>query len=87
MDESTIQPWLKLMHREIRAIERGQSDLDKYGATNEAEFLSVAGEYFFQRPGIFQEKHPDLYDCMVEIFHQDPAQLTATKTTVNAKSA
>lgn len=72
LDDHYIRPWLDLMHQEMGRIERGKSDISSYAATNEAEFLSVAGEYFFQRPDRLEEKHPELYRMLSEIFHQDP---------------
>lgn len=58
---------------ETRAIENNRSDIDDYALTNEAEFLSVASEYFFQRPEKFAEGHPELYELMSSMFQQDPA--------------
>lgn len=72
MDKKYVQPWLQLMHREMRAIENGQSDIRDYGAESEAEFLSVASEYFFQRPERFAREHPELYELMSNIFHLQP---------------
>jgi Mlc titration factor MtfA (ptsG expression regulator) len=66
-------PWLKMMHQEINRIERGKSDIDPYAATNEAEFLAVASEYFFEKPEQLQSKHPELYEQLSRIFAQDPA--------------
>lgn len=66
-------PWLKMMHQEINRIERGKSDIDPYAATNEAEFLAVASEYFFEKPEQLQSKHPELYEQLSVIFAQDPA--------------
>ncbi len=66
-------PWLKMMHQEISRIERGHSDIDPYAATNEAEFLAVASEYFFEKPDQFRQKHPELYEQLSRIFAQDPA--------------
>jgi Mlc titration factor MtfA (ptsG expression regulator) len=66
-------PWLKMMHQEINRIERGKSDIDPYAATNEAEFLAVASEYFFEKPEQLQNKHPELYAQLSVIFAQDPA--------------
>jgi Mlc titration factor MtfA (ptsG expression regulator) len=43
-------PWLKRIHQEIALIQAGHSDINPYGATNEAEFLAVAAEYFFEQP-------------------------------------
>ena len=64
-------PWLNLMSNEIDAIVTGRSDVNPYGATNNAEFLSVASEYFFETPAMFSTKHPELYKMMEEIFNQD----------------
>jgi Mlc titration factor MtfA (ptsG expression regulator) len=66
-------PWLKMMHQEINRIERGKSDIDPYAATNEAEFLAVASEYFFEKPEQLQNKHPELYEQLSRMFAQDPA--------------
>jgi MtfA peptidase len=63
-------PWLKLMAENIAAIRAGKSDIAIYGATNEAEFLAVASEYFFEQPEIFKQKHPALYEIMTEMFNQ-----------------
>lgn len=64
--------WRKLARREMEEIEKGNSDIDLYGATDEAEFLSVAAEYFFSQPGMFRYKHPELYEMMSRIFRQEP---------------
>jgi Mlc titration factor MtfA (ptsG expression regulator) len=66
-------PWLKMMHNEMSRIEKGNSDINPYGATNEAEFLAVASEYFFVKPEQLQNKHPELYEQLSRIFAQDPA--------------
>ncbi len=67
-------PWLKMMKEEIRKITERDSDIRPYGATNQAEFYSVASEYFFKRPRLFKKKHPRLYGAMTKIFRQDPAE-------------
>ena len=61
-------PWLKRIHQEINLIQEGKSDINTYGATNEAEFLAVAAEYFFEQPQLMQRKHPDLYILLEQIF-------------------
>ena len=63
-----VVPWLKLMHEEIQKIKKGKSDIDPYGASSEAEFFAVASEYFFERPELFKNKHPELYAILSEIF-------------------
>lgn len=61
-------PWLQRIHREIELIHKGKSDINPYGATNEAEFLAVASEYFFKQPHLMEKKHPELYKSLTEIF-------------------
>jgi Mlc titration factor MtfA (ptsG expression regulator) len=61
LEHQYITPWLRLMHKEMDAINNDTSDIRKYGATNQAEFFAVASEYFFERPGLFKRKHPELY--------------------------
>ncbi|MBW8682836.1 zinc-dependent peptidase [Chitinophaga sp. B61] len=67
-------PWLKMMHKEMRRIEQGQSDINPYALTNEAEFLAVTSEYFFQKPEKFKEHHPEIYAQMSRIFGQMPPE-------------
>jgi Mlc titration factor MtfA (ptsG expression regulator) len=68
-----IKPWLQLMQKKIKEIIHEQSDINPYGATNEAEFFAVVSEYFFERPELLKEKHPELYDLLQHIFNPKPA--------------
>ena len=63
-------PWIKYMSEAIHHIKTGQSDIDVYGATNQAEFFAVAAEYFFNRPDLFKINHPELFALMEKIFNQ-----------------
>jgi Mlc titration factor MtfA (ptsG expression regulator) len=72
-DKKYILPWLQLMQAEMKKIMAGRSDINPYGATNEAEFFAVVSEYFFERPGLLKEKHPDLYNLLSAFFKQAPA--------------
>ena len=67
-----LVPWLKHMQESIRDILANRSDINPYGATNEAEFFAVAAEYFFERPDQLQTKHPELYALLEQIFRQQP---------------
>ena len=73
LDKNHVKPWLQLIHRSINEIKANHSDIDPYGITNEAEFFAVVSEYFFKRPDLLQQKHPDLFARLEEIFHQNPA--------------
>lgn len=75
MPHEYATPWLKMIHQEMSRIERGKSDIDPYATTNEAEFLAVASEYFFEKPEQLQNKHPELYAQLSRLFAQDPAAL------------
>jgi Mlc titration factor MtfA (ptsG expression regulator) len=52
----------------------GDSDINVYGATNKQEFLAVASAYFFERPQLFKEKHPELYAVLSSVFQNDLAE-------------
>jgi len=66
-------PWINQMHKGIEAILKNRSDINPYGATSKTEFFAVASEYFFERPQLFKERHPELFKLMEEIFDQAPA--------------
>ena len=68
-----VMPWLKMIHHEIHKIEEGESDINPYAITNEAEFFAVVAEYFFQKPHELKHKHPELYAMLSKIFMQDRA--------------
>jgi Mlc titration factor MtfA (ptsG expression regulator) len=67
-----LQPWAEVMQREIAAIRAGQSEINDYAGTNEAEFFAVVTEYFFEKPEKLQEHHPELYDLLSRAFRQNP---------------
>lgn len=72
LPDELVEPWRELMYRKIRKIEQGKSDINKYGATSEAEFFAVVTEYFFEKPDQLAEKHPRLYELLTKVFHQNP---------------
>ena len=67
-------PWLQVIKDEVRRIRKGRSDINPYSLTNNAEFLAVVSEYFFDNPEQFAERHPELYQSLCTIFHQDPGK-------------
>lgn len=64
-------PWINLISKKIEEINAGKSDINPYGSTSKTEFLAVAGEYFFERPQLLENKHPELYKLMELMFKQD----------------
>jgi Mlc titration factor MtfA (ptsG expression regulator) len=71
MDKQYAMPWVDLIHKEINRIYENESDINPYGATNNAEFLAVISEYFFERPDLLEKKHPKLYALLEKTFNQD----------------
>lgn len=63
--------WQMIMQQEMDLMRAGQSDINPYGLTNEAEFFAVVGEYFFENPQTMKRKHPELYNILTAIFKQD----------------
>ena len=56
-------------------VNRGKKTvLDDYGATNPAEFFSVATETFFEKAEQLEEKYPELYGQLREYYGLDPAR-------------
>ena len=55
MNKHYVLPWLQLIHQKIEEIRNADSDINPYGATNQAEFFAVVSEYFFERPDLLQE--------------------------------
>ncbi|MEM7258536.1 MAG: M90 family metallopeptidase [Pseudomonadota bacterium] len=51
-----------------------KSGLDRYGATNPAEFFAVLSEVFFETPELLIEAYSDVYDLMVSFFQQTPVK-------------
>jgi len=50
------------------------SVLDRYGASDRAEFFAVATEAFFERSEEVRHEDHDLYDVLSTFYAQDPAQ-------------
>ena len=63
-----MEPWMQYMHRAIDEIRSGDSDINPYAATSEAEFFAVISEYFFQKPGQLKEQHPELWKMLERIY-------------------
>jgi MtfA peptidase len=69
--------WSRILEREyeslITSLEQGTpSLLDKYGASDPAEFFAVATECFFLKPKHLKAEHPELYSQLQIYYRQDP---------------
>lgn len=72
LPDHLVEPWTKLMYEKIEEIKKGDNNINTYGATSETEFFAVVTEYFFEKPGKLQERHPELYRLLTKIFNQNP---------------
>lgn len=65
--------WTAVMSRDFEDFQQQhKSGLDRYGATNPAEFFAVLSEVFFETPEKLVDAYPDIYDIMVSFFRQSP---------------
>ncbi|WP_299781631.1 M90 family metallopeptidase [uncultured Formosa sp.] len=71
MKNSYTIPWLKLIHKEMEAINNNKSDIRHYGGTNQAEFFAVASEYFFETPSLMKKQHPALFNMLQQCFQTE----------------
>jgi len=67
------EEWGELVKSEWERISRGESLLDEYALTNEAEFFAVVSEFFFSAPARLRDGHPELYRALSLWYRQDPA--------------
>jgi len=75
---AAMAAWVRIMTREFQELRAAADDgratlLDRYGATNPAEFFAVATECFFERGAELRERHRELYGVLCEYYGQDPA--------------
>jgi Mlc titration factor MtfA (ptsG expression regulator) len=72
--------WARALGADFEKLRRDvsrnrQTLLNRYGASNPAEFFAVATESFFERPRELRKLHPELYNELRDFYQQDPAQL------------
>ena len=65
--------WTEIMTRDFEDFQNHRkSGLDRYGATNPAEFFAVLSEVFFETPQKLVDAYPEIYEIMVKFFRQTP---------------
>ncbi|MEN7973610.1 MAG: M90 family metallopeptidase [Verrucomicrobiota bacterium] len=80
-ERSAYATWARVFNHEYKAFvkltRRGKKDtMDRYGATNPAEFFAVATETFFEKPRQLKAKHPELYEELQYYYKVDPEEWT-----------
>ncbi len=79
-DASRYATWAQVLGAEYERLRRDtalgrRTTLDRYGATNPAEFFAVATECFFTQPQRLKADHPRLYGELRNYYQQDPIGL------------
>jgi hypothetical protein len=78
VDRRQNRTWYRVTEHEFErlihdAVHGEATLLDRYGASNRAEFFAVASECFFERPHALRERHAELYKVLADFYCQDPA--------------
>jgi Mlc titration factor MtfA (ptsG expression regulator) len=73
--------WARVLGAEYKRLQKKARKgkrhvMDRYGATNPAEFFAVATETFFEKSKQLKKKHPELYDELKMFYHCDPLEWT-----------
>ena len=76
-DASCYRPWSAALTKEYSAFlkrvkKHRKTVVDRYGATNPAEYFATATEAFFEKPEQLKEKQPDLFEALQQYFKLDP---------------
>lgn len=76
---SSYIAWARVLGREYEALQikkkkHKRSLMNKYGATNPAEFFAVATETFFEKAKQMKKKHPELYEELKDYYKLDPVE-------------
>lgn len=67
--------WTQTMEEGFADFQKNRkAGLDRYGATNPAEFFAVLSEVFFETPAKLVEAYPEIYEIMVKFFRQTPLE-------------
>jgi hypothetical protein len=82
MNEVDIMPWLHLINIKMNEIDFGDSTIRDYGAANQAEFLAVVSEFFFENPEKLKTEHPGLYNALDSFYNEKP-QTKVVRNKVN----
>jgi MtfA peptidase len=76
---SQYATWARVLGSEFATLSKQTAAdqptlIDKYGATEPAEFFAVVTEYFFEKSLQLQQRHPELYEELRRFYRQDPAK-------------
>lgn len=69
--------WAQVMTQEYQQLcqdvqQGAKTVIDRYGATNPAEFFAVVTETFFEKPRLLLKRHPALYQLLLQFYQLNP---------------
>jgi Mlc titration factor MtfA (ptsG expression regulator) len=70
---SLYAAWARVLGADFERLREGPGVLDRYGATNPAEFFAVATETFFEKPHQLRAQNGELYEQLRAYYGVDPA--------------
>ena len=78
-ERSAYASWAHIFNHDYKVLidetDHGKKEvIDRYGATNPAEFFAVATETFFEKPRQLKEKHPELFEELKFYYALDPIE-------------
>lgn len=74
LDRRLLASWNRQATAHVARIKQREPHFFRdYAGTNQAEFFSVAVEYFFELPIEFRKAEPELYETLAGLLKQDPA--------------
>jgi Mlc titration factor MtfA (ptsG expression regulator) len=76
---SSYRTWAKVFTREYQGLRKKKrkfkkSVMNKYGATNPAEFFAVATESFYEKPEQMAKRHPELFNELKRYYGVNPEE-------------
>ncbi|HYW79153.1 MAG TPA: zinc-dependent peptidase [Thermoguttaceae bacterium] len=77
--------WTQWVAKELADPPTKRSHINPYGYTNEAEYFAVLLEYFFEAPGVLQQKNPQVYAMLEKMIRQDTAAFLSGVTRLRAR--
>lgn len=70
---ASVPHWRATVATELERLDAGDSYLDPYAAGDAGELFAVATEHYFLWPGELAAGHPELYDCLRELYGRGPS--------------
>jgi Mlc titration factor MtfA (ptsG expression regulator) len=67
---------------ELRIEQHNPIPINHYASTSPGEFFAVFTELFFEKPETIREYYPDIYDLLVQFYHQDPMGTSLTPSPI-----